>query len=264
MKAYFAIKYREDTKNDELIGRATAALEKAGIETYVFVREFQNENKGKKIGPEVLMTYALKAIDESDFVIAEFSEKGVGIGIEAGYAFARKKPVVVIAKEGSDISSTLRGISKVVILYKDLVDMEAQLLKLEVEYRGVCFLLMRSDKKILMQLRDDRSAFFKNMWCFPGGACDPGEDYIDTAIREAYEEYEITVEKEDCFLLMKRILDKMHIFICQVHDDQKPVLKEGADMQWMSIEEIKKLVLGFDQDDIVLKLEAYLAAHNTP
>jgi hypothetical protein len=43
--------------------------------------------------------------------------KGVGLGIEAGFAFARGIPVLAAARAGSDISATLQGISARVCLY---------------------------------------------------------------------------------------------------------------------------------------------------
>jgi nucleoside 2-deoxyribosyltransferase len=51
----------------------------------------------------------------------------VGIGIEAGYAHAKEKPIFVIAKEGSDISSTLVGIAPKIIFYSSEKDMEIKL-----------------------------------------------------------------------------------------------------------------------------------------
>ena len=51
-------------------------------------------------------------------LIEKISEsKGVGLGIEAGYAYSRKKPVIVIAKKGSETSTTMKGVAKKVISY---------------------------------------------------------------------------------------------------------------------------------------------------
>ena len=66
------------------------------------------------------MKETFKRIDSCDLVVIEFSEKGVGLGIEAGYAFARGIPVLTIAKEGSQVSETLEGISSKVIKYRSL------------------------------------------------------------------------------------------------------------------------------------------------
>ena len=105
------------------------------------------------------------------------------------------------------------------------------------------------------------------MWCFPGGGCDENEEYIDTLIREVKEEYDLSINKEDCKLFMTQtnlnpFVGKMffarQIFICNVDFTQIPVLHEGADMQWMNIDQIKKMKLGFHQSYIVPKLEKYL------
>lgn len=56
--------------------------------------------------------------------IIDFTEKGVGLGIEAGYAYAKEIPVITIAKNGSDISETLKGISKEVFFYNNIDDLE--------------------------------------------------------------------------------------------------------------------------------------------
>jgi len=58
-----------------------------------------------------LIKRSFAEIDSSDVVVIELSKKGVGLGLEAGYAFARQIPIVTIAKDGADVSTTLRGIS---------------------------------------------------------------------------------------------------------------------------------------------------------
>jgi nucleoside 2-deoxyribosyltransferase len=65
------------------------------------------------------MKLTFELINKSDFLIIEFSDKGVGLGIEAGYAYAKGIPIIVIAKKGSDISNTLKGIAKKIIFYED-------------------------------------------------------------------------------------------------------------------------------------------------
>ena len=56
-------------------------------------------------------------------MVVDLTEKGVGLGIEAGYAYAKKTPIVVIAKRGSDISTTLQGISQKQFLYEKFEDL---------------------------------------------------------------------------------------------------------------------------------------------
>lgn len=66
-------------------------------------------------------------IDSSDLILIEFSEKGTGLGIEAGYGYSRKKPILVIAQEGSDISATLQGITDPILFYRDRIGLEMKL-----------------------------------------------------------------------------------------------------------------------------------------
>jgi len=122
MKAYFAIKFHEDSKNRELIETISKVLESKGIQTTIVIRDYENWAK-IKFTPRELMELTFKEIDKVDILIADITEKGVGIGIEAGYAYSKGKPVIVIAKEGSDIPTTLRGIAKKVIFYKTPQDL---------------------------------------------------------------------------------------------------------------------------------------------
>lgn len=116
MKTYLAIKFKEDGSNKELIERLSKRLEQAGIETVVFFRDYENWGE-RKFEPKELMRLVHEATNVCDAVLIEFSEKGVGLGIEAGYARAKGKPIHVIAKTGSEISDTLRGIATSITFY---------------------------------------------------------------------------------------------------------------------------------------------------
>ncbi len=118
MKAYLAFKFKEDYSNKQFIGDVSGALAHAGIETTVMVRDYEKWG-AIKLTPAEFMPLAFKAIDDSDILIAEFTEKGVGLGIEVGYAHAKKKPIIVIAKENTEISDTLRGIADRIIFYSE-------------------------------------------------------------------------------------------------------------------------------------------------
>jgi 2'-deoxynucleoside 5'-phosphate N-hydrolase len=74
-----------------------------------------------------LMRASFDAIDASELVVVDLTEKGVGIGIEAGYAYARGVPIVTVAEAGADISTTLRGISASVSFYRDAGELERAL-----------------------------------------------------------------------------------------------------------------------------------------
>ncbi len=125
MKAYLAIKYQEN-KNKKLIEDVSRVVEQAGYQTTVMFRDYEKWGK-KRFTSQELMELSFKLIQESDCLIIEFSEKGVGLGIEAGYAYAKKIPIIVVAKEGSDISATLQGIAKKIIFYKNIEELEKSL-----------------------------------------------------------------------------------------------------------------------------------------
>ena len=123
MKAYVAFKFKEDYSDKEFIEKVSSALHTAGLDTVVMVRDYEKWG-AVKMTPQEFMPLALKAIDDCDILIAEFSEKGVGLGIETGYAYAKEKPVIVIAKSGTQISDTLSGIAKQIIFYKNPEELE--------------------------------------------------------------------------------------------------------------------------------------------
>lgn len=118
MKAYLGIKFYEDHRNREVIEGIVAALEQSGFQTVCMVRDVEQWGQ-IRFEPQPLMQRTFEEIDASDIVVIDLTTKGVGLGIEAGYAYAKGIPIVTVAKKGSDISETLRGISQGIFLYED-------------------------------------------------------------------------------------------------------------------------------------------------
>jgi len=116
MRAYLVIKYHADQRNRKEIEQISTLLGAAGIETVCIARDLENWGK-TRFSPKTLMKKSFSEIEACDLILVELSEKGVGIGIEAGYAYAKKIPIFTIAKTGCDISETLRGISSQVHVY---------------------------------------------------------------------------------------------------------------------------------------------------
>lgn len=130
-KAYFGIKYHENLGNRSEIEAITAALENSGIQTICMVRDFEKWGD-INFTPKELMKKTFDQIDLCDMVILEMSEKGVGLGIEAGYAAAGKKPLIILIKNGKELSVTLKGIADEVILYgqhREIADRIISILK---------------------------------------------------------------------------------------------------------------------------------------
>jgi len=128
MKIYLAIKFHEDLSNRKLIEKISESLVSLGNEVAVMARDYEKWSE-VKFSPEELVKLTFKITEESDILLVEFSEKGVGLGIEAGYAYAKGIPIVVIAKYGSDISETMKGIAKEVIFYEKIEEIGEKIKK---------------------------------------------------------------------------------------------------------------------------------------
>ena len=115
-RAYFGIKFYEDSRNRDEINSISVVLQDDGIQTVCIARDVEKWGE-VTLSSQELMRITFEEIDKSDFVILEMSEKGVGLGIEAGYAVARKKPLIVLIKQGLELSNTIQGIADIVIQY---------------------------------------------------------------------------------------------------------------------------------------------------
>lgn len=122
MQLYLAIKYHADHHNRTAIEAMTAVLAAQGHMVFCVARDLEQWG-AVSFAPAALMRLALQAIDAADVVLVDLTEKGVGLGIEAGYAHANGIPVVTIAPAGADISATLRGITTQLFFYTDYADL---------------------------------------------------------------------------------------------------------------------------------------------
>jgi nucleoside 2-deoxyribosyltransferase len=117
MKIYFAIKYHSDHQNRPKIEYVSNVLENLGCRVTCITRDIENWGQ-ESFCPEVLMKMTFEIIDSSDLVLIDLTEKGVGLGIEAGYAFSKSKPIITIS-EKQEISTTLNGISNRCLVYEN-------------------------------------------------------------------------------------------------------------------------------------------------
>ena len=108
MRAYIAVKFHEDHRNRQHIERISSLLEKAGFGTVCITRDIEKWGE-LELDNVTLMQRTFREIDGSDVLVVDLTEKGVGLGIEAGYAFANDVPIVTIAKAGSPISGPCKG-----------------------------------------------------------------------------------------------------------------------------------------------------------
>lgn len=86
----------------------------------VFVDEFKFTAEEEK----QMMQQAMYSIDDCDLLIAEVSVKGIGIGVEAGYAKAKGKPVIYLRNKSAEHSTTVAGISDYQVIYDDVIELK--------------------------------------------------------------------------------------------------------------------------------------------
>jgi len=133
LKFYLSIKFYADLSNKGLIERiCNIALENHQV---ICVHRDLEEWGQISVPISELMEKTFEIIESSDAVLVEFSESGVGIGIEAGFAKAKNIPVYVLLPKGKALSSTMEGTCKAVFAYEtdedircmfDLIEKDSQ------------------------------------------------------------------------------------------------------------------------------------------
>lgn len=124
MKAYLGITFHHDNRNRTTIDRISRVLAECGFETVCLRRDVEQWG-AVTLSPQELMTATFDAIRACELVVIDLTEKGVGIGIEAGYAYAHSIPVFTIAQEGTEVAPALEGISTAVGFYRNPQDLRA-------------------------------------------------------------------------------------------------------------------------------------------
>lgn len=123
MKAYISISFSKRQSMNAELDSIKEILKKFNIEAFVFVDEF----KFKADQEKEMMQQAMLSIDDCDLLIAETSDKAIGIGVEVGYAKAKGKPVIYMRNKNAEHSTTVSGISDFQIAYNDKIDLEKEL-----------------------------------------------------------------------------------------------------------------------------------------
>ena len=116
MRAFLSVKFHPDHSNGAHIEALCQALAEQGFEPVCVVRDLEHWGAVHYEAKE-LMQHTRTLLESCQVVVVDLKEKGVGIGIEAGLAWARDIPVVVIAPVGAEISETLRSIARAVCSY---------------------------------------------------------------------------------------------------------------------------------------------------
>jgi len=124
MNVFLSIKYHADHSNRGRTEEILKILESCGVKTCCIVRDFEKWGSVQFDSRE-LMQITMREIRNTHLVVVELSEKGVGVGIEAGYATARGIQVITIASRDCEVSATLAGISEDVFYYTQTAELNA-------------------------------------------------------------------------------------------------------------------------------------------
>jgi nucleoside 2-deoxyribosyltransferase len=123
MKAYISVSFSKRQLMHKEITAIMDTLKELNISSFVFVDNYKFDLTQER----QMMKQAMIAIDNCDILIAETSDKGIGIGIEAGYAKAKGKTVIYLRQKDTEHSTTVSGISDFQIVYLDTNDLQNQL-----------------------------------------------------------------------------------------------------------------------------------------
>lgn len=123
MKAYISVSYKKRKSFDAEINAIVEVLNEADILSIVFVDQYKFDPSQEK----EMMKMAIEEIDSCDLLLAETSDKGIGIGIEVGYAKAKGKSVVYVRSESAEHSTTVSGISDFQVVYSNTDNLKQKL-----------------------------------------------------------------------------------------------------------------------------------------
>ena len=122
-KAYLSISYQNRKKLCAEIEAIRAVLAANQIELFVFVDNYCFATTEEK----QMMQQAFTDIASADLLIAEVSEKAIGVGIEIGYAAALHKPIIYLRNMQSTHSTTASGSADHSIIYQNPEDLAQKL-----------------------------------------------------------------------------------------------------------------------------------------
>lgn len=123
MTAYISVSFSNRKQADRELAAITATLYEFSIAPFIFIDHYRFSLSQE----QQMMRQAMADIDNCGLLIAAASYKAIGIGVEAGYAKAKGKPVIYIRQQEAEHSTTVSGISDYHIIYLDASDLRKQL-----------------------------------------------------------------------------------------------------------------------------------------
>ncbi|MFZ6025137.1 MAG: nucleoside 2-deoxyribosyltransferase [Bacteroidota bacterium] len=124
-RAYLAISLSLRPVLDPVIKTLQRVFAEYGIELFVFADQYQfSPNQEKE-----MMQQAFLEIERCELLIAECSEKAIGVGIEAGYALGKNKQVWYMRQQTAPHSTTIAGAAHKSFIYHNTDDLADQIRK---------------------------------------------------------------------------------------------------------------------------------------
>ncbi|WP_041893151.1 hypothetical protein [Myroides profundi] len=148
-QVYISCSFSMQKELKEVIDTIKKAVEAVDYTPFVFIEQYTFDITQEK----EMMIQALKDIDQSCCLFAETTDKGIGIGIEAGYAKAQGRPIVYLRQADASHSTTMSGMADYHILYHNTEDLGRQVKKVlpqiqvEVELRKYILDLVSEEKQ---------------------------------------------------------------------------------------------------------------------
>jgi len=119
MTVFIAIKFREG-KDSETVPVLKEIIKAAGHVPYAFVEEGYIKDESE------MMRRAAVMLDRSGLMV-EASWESFGVGIETGYFYSQRKPIITVFRKGLKVANTLKGISTWCMEYEDLAELKEKL-----------------------------------------------------------------------------------------------------------------------------------------
>jgi nucleoside 2-deoxyribosyltransferase len=128
VKVYVAARFKGE-ENKAKIEELCSVVKAAGLQEFCFIRDVENYQKTFD-DPKELWERAYQEISTCDAFLIDVSDSpSGGRVVELGIAFALKKPIAVLVKEGVSYKGFYDGVAKKVVTYQNLQDITQDLRK---------------------------------------------------------------------------------------------------------------------------------------
>lgn len=102
-------------------------------------------------------------------------------------------------------------------------------------------IILRNDNKVLFVQRSETKKILPNIWAFPSGTVEKGEQIKETVIREAKEELGVSVNIERTLTAIElpEFKVKLHFVVCTTQSGKPTIqeLDEIQSIQWLTFKE---------------------------